>query len=125
MNLSRTCAALLLTFALAAPALEAGAHTTLESSTPPSGATLEQSPASIEIRFHHPLNLTAVTVVDAGKTERKLEFAPHAAATTFQLPNPQLVAGHNEIKWKGLSKDGHVVTGSLIYEIGSKQAKAR
>lgn len=121
MNLSRTCAALLLTFALTAPAL---AHTTLESSTPPNGARLEQSPASIEMKFHHPLNLTAVTVVDASKTERKLEFAPHAAATTFQLSNPQLVAGHNEIKWKGLSKDGHVVTGSLTYEIGSKQAKA-
>jgi methionine-rich copper-binding protein CopC len=124
MNLSRICAALLLTLALTASTFEAAAHTTLESSTPPSGATLDQSPASIEMTFHHPVNLTSVVVVDASKTERKLEFAPHAAATTFQLPNPQLVAGRNEIKWKGLSKDGHVVTGSLTYEIGSKQAKA-
>jgi copper resistance protein C len=125
MNLSRTCAGLLLMLAVTAPTFDAAAHTMLASSTPPSGATLEQSPPSIEMKFHHPLNLTAVVVVDASKTERKLEFAPHAAATAFQLPNPQLVPGHNEIKWKGLSKDGHVVTGSLTYEIASKQAKAR
>jgi hypothetical protein len=49
---------------------------------------------------------------------------PHGSAATFQLPNPQLAAGHNEIKWKGLSKDGHVVTGTLVYEIKPKEAKA-
>src|ERR1044072_7771773 len=100
MNLCRTCAR-------TGPTFEAAPHTTLKSSTPPSGATLEQSPESIEMKFHHPLNLTAVVVVDASKTERKLEFAPHAAAPTFQVPNPQLVAGHNEIKRKSLSKDSH------------------
>jgi methionine-rich copper-binding protein CopC len=125
MNLSRTCAALLLALALTAPTYEAAAHTALESSTPPSGAMLASSPASIEMKFRHPLNLTSVVVVDGSKTERKLEFTPHAAATTFQVPNPQLTAGHNEIRWKGLSRDGHVVSGSLTYAIGSKQAKAR
>lgn len=122
MNLVRTCAALLLTLAAT---FEAAAHTTLESSTPPSGAKLDQSPPVIEMKFHHPLNLTSVVVVDASKAERKLEFTPHAAAAEFQLPKPQLAAGHNEIKWKGLSNDGHVVTGSLKYEVGPKEASAR
>jgi methionine-rich copper-binding protein CopC len=122
MNRARTGAALLLM--LATLAFEAAAHTTLESSSPPSGATLDQSPPVIEMKFHHPISLTSVVVVDAGKAERKLEFAPHASAAEFKVPNPQLAAGPNEIKWKGLSQDGHVVTGSLTYQVGPKEPKA-
>jgi hypothetical protein len=102
----------------------ATAHTTLESSSPPSGATLEASPPVIEMKFHHPLNLTSVVVVDAVKAERKLDFTPHSSAAVFQLPNPQLHPGKNEITWKGLSSDGHVVTGTLTYEIKAKAAKS-
>jgi copper resistance protein C len=115
MNTVRACAALLLMATFAATA-----HTTLESSSPASGTTLAASPAVIEMKFHHPLNLTSVVVVDAGKAERKLEFTPHGSAAEFRLPNPQLQAGRNEITWKGLSNDGHVVTGKLTYEIKSK-----
>src|SRR4030095_14934585 len=122
MNRTRTRAALLVM--LATMAFEAAAHTTLESSSPPSGATLEQSPPVIEMKFHHPINLTSVVVVDAGKNERKLEITPHASAAEFKVSKPQLAAGHNEIKWKGRSQDGHVVSGSLTYEIGAKEPKA-
>jgi methionine-rich copper-binding protein CopC len=125
MKTVRSRAALLLTLAALAPTFEAAAHTTLESSTPPTGARVEQSPPVIEMKFHHPVNLTSVVLIDASKAERKLEFTPHSAATAFQLPTPQLAAGHNEIKWKGLSQDGHVVTGSLTYEVGAKEASAR
>ncbi|HEY7643161.1 MAG TPA: copper resistance CopC family protein [Steroidobacteraceae bacterium] len=120
----RTGAALLLSLATLVPVFQAAAHTTLESSSPPSGATLDQSPPVIEMKFHHPVSLTSVVVVDAGKTERKLEFAPHASAAEFKVSNPQLAAGHNEIKWKALSQDGHVVSGSLTYEVGAKEPKA-
>jgi methionine-rich copper-binding protein CopC len=102
----------------------AGAHTTLESSSPPSGAKLEQSPAVIEMKFHHPINLTSVVVVDSSKAERKVEFTPHASAAVFQLTNPHLNPGKNELTWKGLSKDGHVVTGSLVFEIEPKGPQA-
>jgi methionine-rich copper-binding protein CopC len=123
MNRVRAWAALLLTVALISPTFQAAAHTTLESSSPPSGATLDESPAVIEMKFHHPLNLTSVVVVDAVKAERKLDFTPHSSAAVFQLPKPQLHPGKNEITWKGLSKDGHVVTGSLTYEIKAKASK--
>ena len=123
MNMSRTWAALLLMLAAAAPSFEAAAHTTLESSSPANGAKLEQSPPVVEMKFHHPLSLTSVVVVDASKAERKLEFTPHASAAEFKLPNPQLHPGRNEITWKGLSQDGHVVSGSLVFEIKPKEAK--
>ena len=124
MNITRPYASFLLVLMLLGAAFQAAAHTGVQSTTPPSGATLEQSPPTIEIKFHAAINLTAVVVVDASKAERKLEFTPHGSATTFQLPNPQLAAGHNEVRWKGLSKDGHVVTGTLVYEIKPKEAKA-
>jgi methionine-rich copper-binding protein CopC len=119
----RACAALLLAVALISPTFQAAAHTTLESSSPPSGATLDESPAVIEMKFHHPLNLTSVVAVDAVKAERKLDFTPHSSAAVFQLTKPQLHPGKNEIIWKGLSKDGHVVTGTLVYEIKAQAAK--
>lgn len=125
MNISRVFAAVCLVALLAfGPAFHAAAHTTMLSSSPPSGATLEQSPPLIEIRFHAAVSLTSVVVVDAGKAERRIEFTPHGAATAFQLPNPELAPGKNEIKWTALSKDGHVVTGTLVYEIKAKEAKA-
>ena len=116
----RTCAALL-AFALIQPAF---AHTTLESSSPPNGATLDQSPPVIEMRFHHPINLTSVVVVDASKAERKIDFSPHASAAVFKVENPQLAAGKNEVTWKGLSGDGHVVSGTLVFQVKPKEPKA-
>jgi methionine-rich copper-binding protein CopC len=124
MNVARTCAALLVALAMAQPAFEAAAHTTLESSSPPSGATLEQSPSVIEMKFHHPINLTSVVVIDASKAERRIDFTPHASAAVFKVQNPQLGPGRNQIAWKGLSGDGHVVSGSLVFEIRPKEPKA-
>src|SRR4030095_13283415 len=124
MNILRPYALFFLALTLFGPAFQAAAHTGVQSTTPPSGATLEQSPPAIEIRFHAAINLTAVVVCDASRAERKREFTPHGSPTTFQLPTPQLAPGHNEVRWKGLSKDGHVVTGTLVYEIKPKEAKA-
>jgi copper resistance protein C len=124
MTIIRACALAFLALLLSAPAFQAAAHSTVQSTSPPSGATLEQSPPAIEMRFHEAVSLTAVVVVDASKAERKIEFTPHGSATVFQLTKPQFAPGHNEVKWKGLSKDGHVVTGTLTYEIKPKEAKA-
>jgi copper resistance protein C len=124
MSTTRICTVLFLLLVMMAPTFEAAAHTTVATSTPPNGATLEQSPPVIELRFHGPINLTSVVVIDSAKAERKIEFTPHASATVFQLPNPQLAPGKNEVKWKGLSKDGHVVEGSLAFEVKPKEPKA-
>jgi copper resistance protein C len=92
------------------------AHTTAVTS-PKSGAVLAQSPPAIEIKFAHEASLTAVIVVAAGKPERKLEFAPKGSAKLFTIANANLDVGRNEIQWKALSKDGHVVAGSIILVI--------
>lgn len=96
------------------------AHMKVASTTPKNGSELEQSPPSIEITFSAAARLTSVVVVGADKSERKLDFTPKTTATAFTMSNPELKAGRNEIQWKALSKDGHVVTGSLVLTIAPK-----
>jgi copper resistance protein C len=107
----------LLYIALLSVPFAAGAHTALKGAKPADGAVLDSSPPSIEISFEHAVQMTSVSVVAEKAAERKLTFTPGTASTTFTVDKPALVAGHNEVHWKALSKDGHVVTGKLTYVI--------
>lgn len=98
-------------------ATHAIAHTTVTGSSPKSGSTLEQSPPSIEITFRDAVRLTSIVAVDAGKAERKLAFIPTDSAARFTVNEPKLGAGRTEIRWRALSKDGHVISGTLIFVI--------
>lgn len=93
------------------------AHTTVTSTSPKSGSVLEQSPPLIEIQFRDAARLTSVVVTQVGKPERRLEFSPKGSATSFKVSNPALEIGRNEIQWKALSHDGHVISGTLILTI--------
>jgi len=104
-------------FLLGLLATQAFAHTTVISTSPKSGSTLEQSPPSIEITFREPVRLTSVVAVEAGKPERKLEFTSTDSAARFKVNNPDLGPGRAEIQWRALSKDGHVISGSLIFVV--------
>ena len=104
-------------------ALPASAHTAVTGTKPKSGSVLEQSPPVIEMTFEHAVHLTSVVLLEAGKAERKLAFTPIGGATSFKLPDPSLGPGRNEIRWKALSSDGHVVTGSLILVIKPASSK--
>jgi methionine-rich copper-binding protein CopC len=96
------------------------AHTKLESSSPADGSQLDRSPAEIELHFRSPASLTSVVVIEAGKSERKLDFAPKGtAAAVFKVASPKLAPGRNEIQWKALSKDGHVASGTVVLTIKS------
>jgi copper resistance protein C len=97
--------------------LEGHAHTTVQSAKPPDGAELDRSPPAIEVKFKHPVQMTSIVVLQADKSERKLAFKPAASAALVTIDNPGLNVGRNEIRWKALSKDGHVIDGKLIYVV--------
>jgi copper resistance protein C len=99
------------------------AHTKLADTLPKSGAVLERSPPAIEFHFEHSVSLTSVILIEAGKTERALVFTPIGNAATFRIEEPRLGPGHNEIRWKALGGDGHIVSGTLVYEIKAAEAK--
>ncbi len=91
----------------------ASAHTAIKATLPRDGAVLPESPPAIEIEFAHAARLTSVMASGEDKTERRLEFTPAGSAITFKIPEPGLAPGRNEIKWKALADDGHVINGSL------------
>jgi methionine-rich copper-binding protein CopC len=106
-------------FAVLALAASLGgyAHTTVQSAKPPNGAELDRSPPTIELKFKHPVQMTSIVVLAADKSERKLPFKPAASTALITIDDPGLNVGRNEIRWKALSKDGHVIDGKLIYII--------
>jgi methionine-rich copper-binding protein CopC len=91
----------------------AQAHTSLESSAPASGSILTQSPEQIVLTFHEAARLTSIAVA-LPNGERRLQFTPSGSATTFTAVSPNLPVGRNEVRWRALSADGHVVDGSII-----------
>ena len=95
---------------LAAPL---GAHTALQRSSPASGSVLTASPPVLTLTFIEPTRLTSLLLVNSAG-ERALRFTPLAKAKTFSSPKPGLIKGRNEIRWRALSQDGHVIEGSLI-----------
>lgn len=105
-----------------AVALGAGAHTTVEKTNPATDAPLDSSPPTIEVQFKHAVQMTSVVVLDAAKSERKLAFTPATSAALITINEPALQVGRNEIRWKGLSKDGHVINGTLVFVV--KQSSA-
>jgi copper resistance protein C len=99
-------------------ALGVAAHTVVEKTHPATDAPLASSPPKIEIQFKHAMQMTSVVVVGGGAQEaRKLKFMPATSAALITINDPALQAGRNEIRWKGLSKDGHVISGTLVYEV--------
>jgi copper resistance protein C len=102
----------------------ATAHTTIKSTVPANEAVLRQSPAVIEVAFEHIAQLTTVTVVVAGQEPRKLGFTPLGNAFSFTLANPQLAPGRNEVHWKALASDGHVIGGTLVFTVDPSAAES-
>ena len=88
------------------------AHSALSASNPKSGAVLSSSPPNIELKFKDEVRLTSVTVGD-----RKLTFSPANSSAVFTVAAPELPVGRSEVKWKALSKDGHVVQGTLVFTV--------
>lgn len=89
-------------------------HSTLKKTSPASGSVLAASPEKISIEFNEAARLTAVVAAGADGSERRLKFEPENSATLFTVLAPQLAPGRNEVRWTALSKDGHVIKGTII-----------
>lgn len=89
------------------------AHTALHSSNPSSGSVLTQSPPVLTLTFLEAVSLTSLMLV-TGEGERSLSFTPSGRALTFEAPQPEFMRGRNEVRWRALAQDGHVIEGSII-----------
>lgn len=102
-------------------ALPARAHTHLLEAAPADGSTLQGAPRQLQLVFSEAARLTALSIQEAGEAApRKLTPLPQQPAARFVIDLPQLAAGSYQVKWRALSDDNHLATGSIRFVVRSK-----
>ena len=104
-------------FALALGA-GAAAHSRPETTAPANGEVVAAAPEVIAISFDKPMRVTTIELTgadgEAFALERTDEMAP---VTRFEAVPPPLPAGRYTVKWRGLSEDGHAMSGRFSFEV--------
>ena len=109
-------AALSIVFALGL-ATPAFAHSKAETTEPADGATV----AAVEemvIRFDGPMRVTRVDVTRDGEAVDLGDGVDPAPATEVRIvPASAMTRGRYDVEWRGLSEDGHVMSGSFGFDV--------
>ena len=98
----------------------AAAHSRPETTAPADGEVVAAAPAVIAISFDKPMRVTTIELTGAdgdGDTfalERTDGMAP---VTRFEATPPPLPAGRYTVTWRGLSEDGHAMSGRFSFEV--------
>ena len=93
-------------------------HSRDEATVPSDGAILKSAPATIAIRFDKPIRVTVIGLTDSDGEEFALERTDAMAPVTrFEATPEPLPAGTYRIDWRGLSADGHPMSGGFSFEI--------
>lgn len=126
--------ALLSTVLVAVAMLAGGAgiatgHTTLESSDPPDGASLAESPAEITLSFSEVVvrDLARVGLVDGAGREIKIVARPEGTDTaeTLTFDVPRLDGGVYRVTWRIVdANDLHVSNGTIVFGVGAPAGAA-
>lgn len=122
MRLLALCGMLWL--ALAGFVGHAGAHASLEKTTPSANSRMDQSPEFVELLFNEQLdpggakllvlNERSKTVVD-GKPETIAE------GKGLHLTLPKLGEGHYTVSYSVISADGHPISGAYVFTVGNPE----
>ncbi|MGM0554310.1 MAG: copper resistance CopC family protein [Pseudomonadota bacterium] len=108
-----TLAALLL--ALAIPL---SAHQGKTGTTPADGATVQGSPAEIGIELDGAMRITQFEVTGPdGSVSLANDSGSGLAERYFVEPEETLPAGDYQVRWRGLSGDGHMVSGGFDFTV--------
>jgi methionine-rich copper-binding protein CopC len=92
------------------------AHVHLHDSSPADGSRLAAAPATLILGFSEPAQLTALSLLQEQGRSWKLS-APPEAQLRLSVPLPPLAPGSYHLRWRALSRDGHVVAGELRFSI--------
>ena len=110
-------AAFALAFALATDGA-ATAHSRPETTVPANGAVLTATPPVISIAFDKPMRVTLIELTDADGDAFALERTDAMAPVTrFEATPAPLPAGSYTVEWRGLSEDGHAMSGRFSFEV--------
>lgn len=104
-----------LSFALAGAA---AAHSRPETTAPADGEAVAEAPAVIAISFDEPMRVTRIELTNAGGDAFSLERTDAMAPMTrFEATPPPLPAGRYTVTWRGLSADGHPMSGRFSFDV--------
>ena len=96
----------------------ANAHSRAETTVPENGEAVAAAPAVISISFDEPMRITLIELTDddgdAFALERTDGMRP---VTRFEAAPPDLPAGRYTVDWRGLSEDGHAMSGRFSFEV--------
>ena len=96
----------------------AAAHSRPETTAPADGEVVAAAPEVIAISFDKPMRITIIELTGANgeafALERTDEMAP---VTRFEAAPPDLPAGRYTVDWRGLSEDGHAMSGRFTFEV--------
>ena len=96
----------------------ATAHSRQEGTVPKDGAILASAPPAITIRFDKPMRVTLIELTNADGAAFALERTDAMAPVTrFEATPVPLAAGRYTVRWRGLSEDGHPMSGRFSFEI--------
>jgi methionine-rich copper-binding protein CopC len=112
----------LLTFTTAAFvglfAMGASAHSEKEATTPADGATLSDTPEMVHMVFDDPMRVTMVRLLNEDGAEMPLERGTGLdPSLEFHAEPEPLGPGAYTVEWRGLSSDGHAMSGRFSFEI--------
>ena len=103
-----------------APALAGAgtAHSRPETTVPAPGEVVAAAPEVIAISFDKPMRVTYIELTGAGDESFALErMDGMAPVTRFEATPPALPAGSYTVEWRGLSEDGHAMSGRFSFEV--------
>ena len=101
-------------------AMGAAAHSDKKSTTPADGTTLTDTPDMIHMVFDDPMRVTMVKLLNADGAEMPLERGTDLdPSLEFHAEPEPLSPGAYTVEWRGLSSDGHAMSGSFSFEIGN------
>jgi copper transport protein len=98
----------------------AHAHAVLVDSSPPADATLAEGPGEIVLRFNEPIRPVVVRLLRA-EDEAGIELgALDAVDTELRVALPETLSdGSYLLSYRVTSADGHPVTGSFVFVVGT------
>jgi methionine-rich copper-binding protein CopC len=111
----------ILTVCALVASLPASAHSHLLRSTPADGSVVLLSPPRLLLEFSAAARLTALSIQKNGDAaRRKLAPLPTATQSSFAINLPGLAAGGYLVRWRALSDDNHVSSGSFGFTLRAK-----
>ncbi|WP_170116543.1 copper resistance CopC/CopD family protein [Devosia submarina] len=89
---------------------------------PADGAVLESAPDTVALSFNEPVSLIAASLVRPGGELSDLEQSSASGTTiSISLP-PELGEGSYALSWRAVSEDGHPISGTSFFVVGTASA---